>query len=311
MADHKRRSRVIVLGDLVVDVVLAPRAPLEAGTDVPGRVMLRQGGSAANTARLLGRYAASVTLITAVGRDATGRALVCELRRDGVKVHAIEISGSRTGRIGVMLQPDGERSFVQDRAATLQLAPRHLRRRWFDDAALVHLPAYSILDEPLGDAGRRAARLAHKAGALLSIDLSSSGLLLAHGRAAALELVAGLRPDLVFATEWEAAALVDDPTALLEVAPIVALKCGRRGAVVLRREASDGLGPRLEIKADGVETTDTTGAGDAFDAGFILGWLEGLAAGIPAAAALTNAAWMGNTLAAEHLGRPREELSFD
>jgi hypothetical protein len=40
-----------VLGDLMLDVVLAPARPLESGTDVPGRVALVQGGSAANTAR--------------------------------------------------------------------------------------------------------------------------------------------------------------------------------------------------------------------------------------------------------------------
>jgi hypothetical protein len=42
MPDHRYRPRVIVLGDLVVDVVLAPATELVTGTDVPGRVMLRQ-----------------------------------------------------------------------------------------------------------------------------------------------------------------------------------------------------------------------------------------------------------------------------
>ena len=77
-------ARIVVLGDLMLDVVLAPARALETGTDVPGRVALVQGGSAANTARWLGRLGARTSLIAAVGRDATGRALVEAVRSDGV-----------------------------------------------------------------------------------------------------------------------------------------------------------------------------------------------------------------------------------
>ena len=69
MRQRTHRPRVIVLGDLVVDVVLAPATELAAGTDGPGRVMLRQGGSAATTARWLGRSGARASLIAAVGRS--------------------------------------------------------------------------------------------------------------------------------------------------------------------------------------------------------------------------------------------------
>ena len=76
----QRSARIVVLGDLMLDVVVAPARALESGTDVPGRVSLVQGGSAANTARWLGRLGARSSLITAVGRDAAGRVLVETLR---------------------------------------------------------------------------------------------------------------------------------------------------------------------------------------------------------------------------------------
>ena len=110
------RPRVAVLGDLMLDVVLTPERAPETGTDVPGRVALRQGGSAANTARWLARLGASSTLICAVGRDPEGRALVAALERDGVRVRATRVAGGRTGRIGVLVAPGGERSFVADRS---------------------------------------------------------------------------------------------------------------------------------------------------------------------------------------------------
>src|SRR5690242_17313359 len=98
-----RAPRVVVVGDLVVDVVVAPTRPLELATDVPGRVTFRQGGSAATTARWLARLGARTTLICAVGRDAEGRALIAAVEGDGVRVRATRVQGTRTGRIGVVV----------------------------------------------------------------------------------------------------------------------------------------------------------------------------------------------------------------
>jgi sugar/nucleoside kinase (ribokinase family) len=304
---------VVVVGDLVVDVVLAPASDLEAGTDVPGRVMLRQGGSATTTARWLGRRGAHVSLIASVGRDAAGRALVRTIRHDGVTPRVVRVAGMPTGRVGVFVAPGGERSFVQDRAAALALAPEHLRAAWFTGAELVHLPTYSLLGSPLGDAGRRAAELGHSAGALVTGDLSSSRPLLALGRAAALAAIRAARPDLLFGAGSEALALADNEEGLLDIAPVVAVKRGAAGATILLRDGSGEGGhaggpARLEVPARPVKVSDTTGAGDAFDAGFILAWLAARRAGLAADEGLRRAAQAGNRLAARQLVRPRREL---
>ena len=110
---------MLVLGDLVLDVVLAPEQPIEAGTDVPGTVGIRQGGSGANTARWLARLGVETQLVCAVGRDGAGRSLVIQVGNDGVSVRAARVAGQRTGRIGVIVAPNGERSFVADRRAAL------------------------------------------------------------------------------------------------------------------------------------------------------------------------------------------------
>src|SRR6186713_2323827 len=133
-------ARIVVLGDLMLDVVLAPAVVLESGTDVPGRVALVQGGSAATTARWLGRLGARSSLITSVGRDAAGRALVETLRSDGVTPRVVRAAGARTGRIGVFVAPDGERSFVADRGAADLLRPDDLQASWFKGADALHLP---------------------------------------------------------------------------------------------------------------------------------------------------------------------------
>ena len=107
----------------MLDVVLRSERALESGTDVPGSVSFVQGGSAATTARWLARLGASVTLVTAVGRDPAGRALVEAIQGDKVRVRAARVAGVRTGRIGVVVGPGGERSFVADRAAADRLRP--------------------------------------------------------------------------------------------------------------------------------------------------------------------------------------------
>jgi sugar/nucleoside kinase (ribokinase family) len=308
-------ARALVLGDLMLDVVLAASRPIERGTDVSGRVEIRQGGSAANTARWLARLGVKTQLVCAVGRDGAGRSLVQQLERDGVTVRATRVAGARTGRIGVLVVPGGERSFVADRRAADRLSPDDLQPEWFDRIQLLHLPAYSLLGDPLGRAGARAIELARERDSLVSIDLASVGPLLADGRRAARELIAAARPDLLFATEPEAEALLGRHAdeGLLELTRIAVIKRGNRGASVVAREGARGGGEdapplRFDIATPTVPASDTTGAGDAFDAGFIAGWLAARAAGRPAADALHRATLAGHRAAARQLSGPRVEL---
>lgn len=281
---------------------------MELGSDVPGRVSFEQGGSASTAARWLGRLGARASLVTAVGRDRAGRALVDAVRGDGVTLRAVRVAGARTGRIGVLVTPDGERSFVQDRGAALQLGPNDLQAAWFERADAVHLPVYSLLGEPLGDAGRRAVELGRAAGAAVSVDLASIGPLLARGRRAAASLIDEIAPDILFATASEAEALLGRYAVdgLLDVAPIAIVKRGPKGATVLAREGDGRL--RFEIATTPMPATDTTGAGDAFDAGFLVAWFTARAAGRSLPASLQRATLAGHRAAARHLSAPRQEL---
>jgi ribokinase len=302
------RPAVVVLGDLVVDVVLAPDRDIERATDVTGRVMLRQGGSAASTARWLGRLGAKSTLITSIGRDVTGRALVAALTADKVQVRAVRIAGARTGRIGVFVEPGGQRSFVTERGAALRLRPEDLKAEWFAGADLLHLPAYSLLDQPLGRAGMVATRMAREAGALVTVDLSSSGPLLEHGRRAAVALVREASPDLLFATRDEARALLGakGDERLLDLAPVAVVKRGKKGATILLRDGKAAL--RFEVATTPLKNVDTTGAGDAFDAGFLEAWLEARKKGVTPSSALQRGAVGGNQCALRHLTAVPREL---
>lgn len=312
-----QKPRVLVLGDLVLDVVLAPERAIESGTDVPGTVGIRQGGSAANTARWLARLGVDTQLVCCVGRDGAGRSLVVQVERDGVRVRATRVAGQRTGRIGVIVNANGERSFVADRRAALALRPDDLRDEWFARLDLLHVPAYSLMGEPLASAARAAVAKARAAGPVqVSLDLSSIGPLLAEGRRAARDLVASVAPDILFATETEVDLFLGrhGGEGILEHTAIAVIKRGARGARVVAR--TPGIGPngepreplQFDVATPQVSAADTTGAGDAFSAGFIAGWLGARAAGRNALDALHRATIAGHRAAARQLTTSKQEL---
>jgi len=299
----------VVLGDLALDVVLAPARPLEQGTDVPGVVRLHQGGSAANTARWLARLGIRSTLVCAVGRDGPGRAALAALRSDGVTVRASRPAAARTARIGTVVDASGERSFVADRGAADLLGADDLRPAWFRGSRVLHLPGYSLLGSPLGEAAARAIALARHDGALVAVDLASAAPLLARGRPAAHALVAGIAPDLLFTNLAEAAAFLGaaDPAGLVAFAPVAVVKRGAAGATVLARGPGQ-TALRFDVATRPIAAPDTTGAGDAFDAGFLAAWLRRGCAATPAA--LRRAAAAGNRAAARQIATPRPELAL-
>jgi len=251
-----------------------------------------------------GGDAQSQMLLTA-GQQAR---LVEAIRSDGVTPRVVRVAGARTGRIGVLVTPDGERSFVTDRAAALRLRPHDLRSAWFARADALHLPLYSLIDEPLSLAGRRGIELARAQNAAVSVDLASIVPLLSRGRRAARTLIAEIAPDILFATASEAEGLLGRYAVdgLLDLAGIAVVKRGSKGATVLAREGDERL--RFEMATEPIAASDTTGAGDAFDAGFLVGWFAARAGGRSLPAALQRAALAGHRAAARQLSTPRAEL---
>ena len=301
-----RPIRAIVLGDLVLDLVLSPDGPLRPGTDVAGRVAFRQGGSAATTARWFARLGLDAVLVTAVADDGLGDGLVAYMESCGVEVHATRVRGSHTGRLGVLVEA-GDRSFVADRGAIHRLAPGHLRASWFSGARLLHVPAYSLVGDRITETAVRAARLASRAGAHISLDLSSAGFLASEGPERILARVAALRPDVILATRQEAMAATseDGVERLLHLAPLVVVKEGAMGAAAHRRAG----GPAVRSSARAARVRDTTGAGDAFDAGFLTALVTGVAdLSHPTDRDLLRALGAGHRTAIRELTGRREEL---
>ena len=310
-----KKPRLACIGDLMLDVVVRPNAELAKGTDVPGSVRLRLGGSAGNTCRTFVALGGAAAFIGAVGSDPLGRRLAAALADAGVTTHLVRVDGL-TPRLAALIAPNGERSFITERAVADSLHASDLKQRWFARADALHVPAYSLLHPPLSEASLRAAALVRARGGLVSVDLASRAPLLAVGADAGLRAVRACAPDILFANRDEMSALVGARGArkLLDVAPIVVIKLGSAGCRVLWRGTAGAAGAaplEIEVATKPIKATDTTGAGDAFDAGFLFSLLSGgFERDKPSAAQLRKAALAGHRAAARALSGPRPELAL-
>jgi sugar/nucleoside kinase (ribokinase family) len=254
---------ICTLGDLLLDVIVRASGPLAPGADRRVETRLASGGQAANVASWAAELAESARFLGKVGDDEAGALARSLLKRRGVEVVGPTASG-RTGVVVSWVAPEGERSMATDRGVAPELRRDELEAEWFADCNVLHVSGYSLLADPIGDAALEAGRLARAAGARISVDLSSWSTIREFGADRFRARLEELSPELVFANEpeWE---LVGGAYALAETAVV---KRGSRGVAVYTR---GGVEEHPPVSADVV---DTTGAGDALAAGFLVGGIE-------------------------------------
>jgi sugar/nucleoside kinase (ribokinase family) len=258
---------VVVIGDVMTDVWVRPAGPIAPATDTLARIALRPGGSAANTAAWLGSIGVPVVMLGCVGDDAAGRHAAEALRAAGAEPRLAVARGVATGACVVLVDDAGERTMLPDAGANARLPDRPLPA-----ARHLHVSGYALL-RPRARAAAVAAlcRAAHD-GVPTSVDAASAAPLRAAGPAAVRALARGAR--LLMVTLDEAAALTGtrDPeaagAALLADHAEVVLKLGADGALW---RARDGRRARVPAAAPDGPVVDTTGAGDAFAAGWLAG----------------------------------------
>jgi ribokinase len=249
---------VVTLGDLLLDIVVRLDEPLATGADANAVTKTSTGGQAANVAAWVVALDGEARCVARRGEDASGVWLAADLTSRGV-----ELVGPAAGRNGVVVSlvaPDGERTMASDRATATLLEPDDLDPEWFACDCL-HMSGYSLLASPIDSAALRAAELARAHGARLSVDLSAWTRIRAHGGARLREQLSALAPDVVFGNESEWGEL------------------GAVGSTRIVKRGADGFdvvsGDAVErCQARDVSVVDSTGAGDALAAGFLVGGAE-------------------------------------
>ncbi|WP_345763399.1 carbohydrate kinase family protein [Diaminobutyricibacter sp. McL0608] len=276
---------LVVVGDLVEDIVVWRTGSLQEDTDNPAVITRAGGGSGANTAAAVAKDA-PVRFIGRVGEDAIGVHLADALSGEGVDVR-VQRSG-RTGAIVILVDENGERTMFPDRGASVELSS--IDESWFEGMTWLHFTFYGFESASSEQALLEASRLAHRCGVPISVDLSSVAVIHSLGRVKVLSLLDEVCPSVIFANRQEAQSV-----ALRELAESLDVVC------VIKQ----GVDPVLVLdsgKAELIPTVpvpnvkDTTGAGDAFSAGYLRAAVANLSA--------VDCALAGVKAAAEVLSHP-------
>jgi sugar/nucleoside kinase (ribokinase family) len=238
--------RLTTLGDLLLDVIVRLDDPLVLGDDQTAATLTGPGGQAANVAAWAAALGGQARFVGRRGDDPAA-----EIVTRALLAHGVEVVGPVGGRTGVVVSiaSVGDRTMASDRGTSPDLEPRDLDGSWFD-CDVLHLSGYSLLRDPIASASIAAAAFAREHGAQVAVDISTWTLV----DEAFRQRVRTIAPDIVFATEAERDAVG-------EVDARWVLKLGARGL------EADGR----SYASVATEVVDTTGAGDALAAGYLIG----------------------------------------
>jgi ribokinase len=278
---------VIVIGDINADVILTiPAYPLPGGEAVAANVQIHTGGSALNTAVALSKMDMSVGFIGRIGQDALASQVLVDLQDSGVDCSRVQIdSRVSTGLIFVAVTVDGERTMFGARGANIFTEANAIDADYFAHCRWLHLSGYSFLSYHQHEAILFALKLAKNSPyTRVSLDIGTEPALRA--RSQIMEILPQI--DVIFPNETELTILgegrsVDDSLDYLleRRANAIVAKCGSKGSILAVGNK------RARLPAFDVPVKDSTGAGDNFNAGVVLGRLVGLS--WEASAALGNA----------------------
>ncbi|GBR11664.1 adenosine kinase [Acetobacter oeni] len=232
------------------------------------------GGSAANTCAVAAQLGARVAYLGKVAGDSSGQAFAQDLRSCGITFPSAPLDGRVNANLStaccvVLVTPDGQRTMNTYLGACTEFTPDDVMPDVIAASSVVYLEGY-LFDPPHAqEAFRRAASLAHKAGRQVALSLSDPFCVGRH-REAFLDLVRG-HIDILFANENEICALYQTEnfeTAARHAAEdtkFAALTRSEKGSVIIRG------GERIIVLPVPTQVVDTTGAGDAYAAGFLAG----------------------------------------
>ena len=315
-----RRFDVTAIGNAIVDVLARAEDSLPAEHNLPkgamnlidaataerlyaimGSGIEASGGSAGNTAWGIAALGGKTAYIGKVAADQLGEVFTHDIRAVGVAYKTPPLKGGLpTARCLIFVTPDAQRTMQTFLGATSQLGPEDVDMSAITSSKVLYLEGY-LWDQPRAKtAMREAAIQAKKAGVKVSLTLSDS-FCVARFRDEFKELIKN-HVDILFANESEILSLyevTDFDAALQHVrkdAEIAALTRSEKGSVVV-----NGDEVHVIDAVKGVKVVDTTGAGDAYAAGFLYGYTQGYD--------LATCGKLGGVMAAEvisHMG-PRVE----
>jgi sugar/nucleoside kinase (ribokinase family) len=267
---------IIVIGDINVDVNLSiPAYPVPGHEAVASSIQMHTGGSAVNTAVALAKMDMNVGFIGRVGQDALAAKVLDDLKSASVDCSRVQVDSKvSTGLIFIAVTVDGERTMFGARGANVFTDSAAIDPNYFLQCRWLHLSGYSFLSYHQHKTTLAALELAENSPyTRVSLDIGTEPALRARDQI--LELLP--RIDVIFPNETELTLLGEGRSV---EASLDYLLDGRANAIVTKRGAQGSIlavgNKRVNLPAFTVSVKDTTGAGDSFNAGVVLGRIVGL-----------------------------------
>lgn len=276
----------------MVDIFATVQSALQADTDNPARITRSLGGQAANVAAWVDACDCPAHLIAAVGEDPAGEWVRQQFASGGVETTLVPVS-EPTGECIVISAPGGSRTMLPASGANAQIAAvgveARVRELNSQGPTHLHVSGYVLLHD--SDFAQRLCTLGAKVGASTSLDCAAvddprrwPGL---HDLGTpAVDVLLGTVPELswllsvpTIERDWHletdtqfldhAWAFASAVRAMNDRPPLIIVKLGAHGSLVIDEDSVD------HVAVPTVAVVDTTGAGDAFTAGFLAAWTLG------------------------------------
>jgi sugar/nucleoside kinase (ribokinase family) len=265
-------QKVLCIGDVMLDVVVALQAPINYGEDTPSKITTHGGGAAGNVASWIAHAGTAASIVARIGNDSAGAAITSEFEDLGVDYSSLRKTSDATGVVVVVVDKKGERTMFPETGANSGLVVTDMPHLAGFDAAYVS--GYALLNPRSRTGVLDMIAVIKSAGLPIFYDTVTVGAMKEVDRA----LIQSWLPlmDYVLPNEEEALYVADASdidsalTKLLELCPAVIIKRGPSGVIAQNRG-----GTRIDIAAIKTVVADTTGAGDSFAAGFIATKISG------------------------------------
>jgi sugar/nucleoside kinase (ribokinase family) len=260
-------SGVLVVGDVITDIIVIPEGPMVRGSDRRATIRSRPGGSGANQAAWLGSLGIPVRFVARVAA-ADLDSNIAYFRSRGVEPILTGDTSAPSGVLISIVDADGERSFLTDRGANLNLSAADLPESLLDGTDLLLVSGYSFFTPVPRAAVMALLQTARDRRIATAVDPASVGFLREVGPEAFLKWTQGT--GTIFANLDEALELTGSVDLNLQMQTLgrfygrVVIKRGVAGAAVGGRH-----GVQLALPSPPSDVIVTTAAGDAFAAAFL------------------------------------------
>lgn len=263
---------VIGFGALNLDrIIYVDKIPSPGSESILKAIESYPGGSSANTIAALSKLQVDSGFVGKIGSDPEGSLLIESMIYHGVDAKGIKLSEGKSGMCVILVDNNGERSMMADPGVNDWIEQRDIDISYFEKAKLLHMCYFVCRESQKSfETQKKLAREIKSKGIKVSFD--PGNLYAKRGLAEIKDIVKN--SDIMLLNEEEIKMLTsldykEGARKLLEMGPeYVAIKLGRNGCFVSSKNEEHN------IPAFNVKVLDTTGAGDAFNSGFLFGILK-------------------------------------